>query len=147
MKHTLAVALLTAPLLCTGVAMADTLSPTKTSHEQVSGSIFSRPDAVKGTFAGAPTVDVVTHESADKAFQTGMYKSGPMREELGAPGTPYEEFLYFTAGGVTLTSTDGKVITVKAGESVSIPKGWTGVFETKGYEKIYAIYDAEATKK
>lgn len=147
MKKTLATACFIVPLLCTSLAIADTLKPTKTSHADVAGSIFARADAVKSAPGEPKTVDVVTHESTDKAFQIGMYKSGPMREELSAPGTPYEEFLYFTAGGVTLTSSDGTVMTVKAGESVSIPKGWTGVFETKGYEKIYAIYDVAATQK
>ncbi|MGY2293075.1 cupin domain-containing protein [Pseudomonas sp. SDO528_S397] len=146
MKKNLIVATLMAAGLWTGLAQADVLKPIKTSRADVAGAAFSRPDAVKAVTEGTPTVDVVRYESKDGVFQNGLYKSGPMREALGAPGTAYDEFLYFISGSVTLTSSDGSVMTVGPGESVTLPKGWTGVFETKGYEKIYVIYDAAAKK-
>ena len=46
-----------------------------------------------------------------------------------------------------MPSSDCTVMNVKAGESLTTAKGWTGEFETKGYKKIYAIYDVAATKK
>ena len=40
--------------------------------------------------------------------------------------------MFFLEGSVTLTSADGSVITVNAGEAVTIPKEWMGQWETKG---------------
>jgi len=36
------------------------------------------------------------------------------------------------------------VQTINAGEAVTIPKEWTGIWESEGYEKIYVIYYPEA---
>lgn len=135
-------------VMSVGVAHAEVIKPIKSSRAEIAGTIFKRPDAVKEQVEGTPTVDVVTYTSKDSTFQTGMYKSGPMHEEIkDGPGFPHEEFLYFLSGSVKLTSSDGSSMVVNAGESVTIPKGWTGVFETKGYTKIYVIYDANAAKK
>jgi uncharacterized cupin superfamily protein len=58
---------------------------------------------------------------------------------------PYgvDEFMYFLDGGVTLTSADGTVQRIAAGEAVTIPKEWTGIWETDGYTKIWVIYSAD----
>jgi uncharacterized cupin superfamily protein len=48
--------------------------------------------------------------------------------------------MYFIKGSVTLTSSDGRVQSVEAGEAVTIPKEWTGIWETEGYTKIWVIY-------
>jgi uncharacterized cupin superfamily protein len=50
--------------------------------------------------------------------------------------------MYFVKGGVTLTSVDGDVQVIHAGEAVTIPHDWRGTFDTKGYTKFYAIYSA-----
>jgi uncharacterized cupin superfamily protein len=51
--------------------------------------------------------------------------------------------MYFLEGSVTLTSSDGTVQTIEAGEGVTVPKEWTGIFETDGYTKIWVIYYAD----
>ena len=58
---------------------------------------------------------------------------------------PYggDEFMFFLEGDVTLTSSDGSAITISAGEAVTIPKEWTGRWETDGYRKIWVIYSAD----
>ncbi|MEX3527340.1 MAG: cupin domain-containing protein [Burkholderia sp.] len=96
---------------------------------------------------GNRTSDFTSYTSPDKVFQTGVYQSGPVREEIReAPGTPYTEFLYFLSGGVKLTPSDGTVMQVRAGEAVTLPKGWTGVYESSGYTKLYALYDPSAAE-
>ncbi len=50
--------------------------------------------------------------------------------------------MFFLEGGVTLTSSDGTELVINAGEAVTIPKEWTGVFETDGYTKICVIYSS-----
>ena len=42
--------------------------------------------------------------------------------------------------GVMLTSTDGTVQTINADEALTIPKAWTGVWDTDGYTKFRVFY-------
>jgi uncharacterized cupin superfamily protein len=65
----------------------------------------------------------------------------------GPAGFPYNEFLYFISGSVTLTSSDGSVMVVHAGEAVTLPKGWTGLYDTQGYTKLYVTYNPDDIKK
>ena len=51
-----------------------------------------------------------------------------------------DEFVHFLDSGVKLTSGDGTVQVITAGETVTIPKQWTGIWETDGYTKIWVIY-------
>lgn len=48
---------------------------------------------------------------------------------------------------MTLTSADGSVMVVHAGEAVTLPRGWTGTVDTKGYTKLYATYTPADIKK
>jgi len=90
---------------------------------------------------------VTTFTSTNAAFQTGIYRSGPSHEEINGPnGLPFNEFLYFLSGGVMLTSSDGTVMTVKTGETVTLPKGWIERFDTSGYTKLYAVYSPDDRK-
>ena len=36
-------------------------------------------------------------------------------------------------------------IVVRAGEVVTVPKEWTGIWETDGYTKIWVIYSADGS--
>lgn len=138
-------------LACSMTAMtaqADTIRPLKDSKSDIAGAIFLRKDAVKSNEGGGTTTDVVTFTSNDAAFQTGVFKSGPFHEVTkGPPGYPYNEFMYFISGSVTLTSSDGSVMVVKAGEAVTLPRGWTGHFDTQGYTKMYVTYNPDDIKK
>lgn len=135
-------------VMAAAVAQAETIKPVKESKHEIAGQIFQRPNAVKKTEGGNATTDVTAFTSRDSAFETGMYKSGPAHEEIKGPdGFPYNEFLYFISGGARLTSSDGSVMVVNAGEAVTIPKGWTGHFDTDGYTKMYATYNPDEAKR
>jgi uncharacterized cupin superfamily protein len=73
-----------------------------------------------------------------------MYRSSKTRIEVNEP-YGVDEFMYFLEGSVTLTSADGSVQVVKAGEAVTIPKEWTGIWETDGYTKIWVIYSHDGS--
>lgn len=134
-------------LLLSSTLLAESLPmPVKLSKAQIDGNIFSdrqpvveQHDNERGPFT---TEDVELFLSSDKHFDSGMYRSGANRfvikEAYGV-----DEFMYFLNGGVKLTSANGEVMEINAGDAVTIPKEWTGIWETDGYTKIYVIYSAD----
>lgn len=123
---------------------ADAVHPQKISKEDVAGKIFERDTLIKETKDGKTTLDVTTLKSSDGKFASGMYRAGPSRFEVTKP-YGVDEFMYFIEGGVTLTSSDGDKQVIGAGEAVTIPKEWTGVWETDGYTKIWVIYSEDGS--
>ena len=124
---------------------SEAVHPAKISMEEAKGKIFERDDMSKTTHKdGHVTEDVTTLLSSDGKFSSGMYTSTATRSEINEP-YGVDEFMYFLEGSVTLTSSDGNVMTVNAGEGVTIPKEWTGTWETEGYRKIWVIYSADGS--
>lgn len=123
---------------------ADVVLPSKISAEAMTGVIFERPDMLEQTRNGNTTQDVTTLLSSDKKFASGMYKSGKVRSEIVEP-YGVDEFMYFIAGSVTLTSADGSKQIINAGEAVTIPREWTGIWDTEGYTKIWVIYSEDGS--
>ncbi len=122
----------------------DAVQPEKMSKIDIAGNIFERQDMIELTKDGNTTLDVTTFLSSDKKFGSGVYKSGAVRFEIDDP-YGVDEFMYFIEGGVTLTSADGTVEVISAGDGVTIPKEWTGVWETDGYTKIWVIYSEDGS--
>ena len=119
--------------------------PKKIAKEQIAGKFFSdrkalvqKHESERGEYT---TEDIENFLSVDKKFDSGMYKSGPTRFTIEHYGV--DEFMYFVEGGVTLTSADGTVTEIKAGDAVTIGRDWSGVWESDGYMKIYVIYSAD----
>ena len=113
--------------------------PALLDEAAIDGAVFDRPDVLVIEKNGNTTLDVTSFLSSDKHFSSGMYRSEAVRIDIDEP-YGVDEFMYFLEGGVTLTSSDGTVQTVSAGEAVTIPKEWTGTWETEGYTKIWVIY-------
>ena len=121
-------------------AGGETVRPAKISKSDLGGKIFEGAEVVERTHAdGHVTHTATTLVSSDKSFSSGMYRSGKTRIEV-TEAYGVDEFMYFLEGGVTLTSSDGAELVINAGEAVTVPKEWTGVFETDGYTKIWVIY-------
>ena len=141
MKRSALIILCAAVLGSSAMAASDeTVRPAKISKPELGGQIFERPDVVEQTHAdGHVTQTATSLVSSDRNFSSGMYRSGKTRIEITRP-YGVDEFMYFLEGGVTLTSSDGTELVINAGEAVTIPKEWTGVFETDGYTKIWVIY-------
>ncbi|WP_241505765.1 cupin domain-containing protein [Parahaliea mediterranea] len=137
---TLLTALLGAPL-----ALADdVIKPAEMSKADLAGKLFEHPDTSKTERDNGTVLDVTSLLSSDKKFASGMYQAPASRWEITEP-YGVDEFMYFLEGGVTLTSSDGSVQTIEAGEAVTIPKEWTGVWETEGYTKIWVIYSEDGS--
>ncbi len=141
MKKTVLIILSATVLGSSMMAASDeTVRPAKISKPDIGGKIFERPDVVEQTHAdGHVTQTATSLVSSDKSFSSGMYKSGKTRIEVTQP-YGVDEFMYFLEGGVTLTSSDGTELVINAGDAVTVPREWTGVFETDGYTKIWVIY-------
>jgi uncharacterized cupin superfamily protein len=142
MKHLLT---LVATVVLAQEALAEdkaTSLPAELSQADIAGAIFERSDMTRTQHEdGHVTLDVTSFVSSDQKFSSGMYKSGKTRLEVTEP-YGVDEFMYFLEGSVTLTSSDGSVQTIDAGEGVTIAKEWTGIWETDGYTKIWVIYSA-----
>ncbi len=131
-----------------GPAQVDAVKPVKLSKADLGGAIFNRKDAQKSSEGATKMVDVIGFTSPDKAYQTGVFKSGPSHEVIKGPqGLAYSEFLYFLSGSVKLTSSDGSILNVGTGEAVTLPKGWVGQFDTQGYTKLYVTYSPDEAKE
>jgi uncharacterized cupin superfamily protein len=117
----------------------DQAQPVKISAAQIKGQIFEDYTPVVADHGGNITHDVEAFLSSDKQFDAGMYRSGKVKAEITEP-YGVNEYMHFLEGGVTLTSTDGTVTEIAAGDSVIIPAEWTGTWDTDGYMKIYVIY-------
>ncbi|MDH5618986.1 MAG: cupin domain-containing protein [Gammaproteobacteria bacterium] len=123
----------------------ETVKPAKISKADVAGAIFERPDMIETSHEnGNVTLDVTSLLSSDRKFASGMYRSGKVRFEIDEP-YGVDEFMYFLEGSVTLTSADGSAQVINAGEAVTIPREWTGVWETEGYTKIWVIYSEDGS--
>lgn len=122
----------------------DVVLPAKISSADKAGAIFDRPDTFRTSRGDNTILDVTTLKSSDGKFASGMYRSGKSRFEVEEP-YGVDEFMYFIEGGVTLTSADGSVQVIGAGEAVTIPKEWTGVWDTDGYTKIWVIYSEDGS--
>jgi uncharacterized cupin superfamily protein len=130
---------------CASIAVpADIAHPAKISKSDIAGEIFRRSDVLESVHGSNTTLDVTTQKSSDGRFASGMYKSGKVRSEITEP-YGVDEFMYFIEGGVTLTSADDTVQVIAAGEAVTIPKEWTGTWDTDGYTKIWVIYSEDGS--
>jgi len=144
MKRVLAIVAALAAASLAVSAHHETIVPAKISKEDMSGKIFERPEMIETTHGSNTTLDVTTLLSSDKKFASGMYRSGKVRSEIKEP-YGVDEFMYFIEGGVTLTSSDGSIQVIGAGEAVTIPKEWTGIWDTEGYTKIWVIYSEDGS--
>ena len=116
------------------------------SQAEVQGAAFQRPDVRKVPDNDATALQLDAMKSSDGKYVSGMYKAGPEHYDFSTTGYDYYEFNYVITGSITLTSPNGKVHFIRAGEAVVIPKGWKGKWDSDGYTKLWATYDPDAKK-
>ena len=139
-----AVASLPMMLSIASAAVADAVHPSKLSVTDLEGGAFAYPTTVVTGEGDTEILDFTSLKSSDGKFASGMYKAGPQTFDITEP-YGVDEFMFFLEGSVTLTSADGAVTTVNAGEAVTIPKEWIGRWETTGYRKIWVIYSEDGS--
>jgi ethanolamine utilization protein EutQ len=126
-------------------AAASELQPILIPHAKALSTVFDNPATENREADGGATANRPLLRSSDGKMVAGIYQSGP--SHFTFKSYPVDEFMYFLDGGVTLTSADGVVIRAAAGDAVSIPKGWIGVWDSPAYRKYYVEYLPEAAKK
>ena len=126
-------------MAASALVVAETVHPAKLSTADLTGKAFNNPNTIITETPNGNILDITSLKSSDGKFASGMYKAGKSRFEITEP-YGVDEFMFFLEGSVTLTSDDGSQMTINAGEAVTIPKEWTGVWETEGYRKIWVIY-------
>ena len=126
-------------MAASALVVAETVHPAKLSTADLSGKAFNNPNTIITETPNGNLLDITSLKSSDGKFASGMYKAGKSRFEITEP-YGVDEFMFFLEGSVTLTSDDGSQMTINAGEAVTIPKEWTGIWETEGYRKIWVIY-------
>ena len=141
------ITILVSTIIFVGTAYAyhhnEVIKPSQMTKSDIAGAIYERSDMTKSTTNGNTTLDVTDMLSSDGKFETGMFRSGATKMVIDEP-YGVDEIFYIIEGSITLTSADGSVLTSGAGETLSIPKEWTGIWETDGYSKIWAIYYGES---
>ena len=144
-KITVSIIMIAAAAVAISAHHEKVVVPAKISKHEVAGDIFERDNMIEMKHdSGNVTLDVTTLLSSDKKFASGMYRSGKSYFEATDP-YGVDEFMYFLEGSVKLTSSDGSVQTIHAGEAVTIPKEWTGIWDTEGYTKIWVIYSEDGS--
>ena len=128
-------------MTASSMVVAETVHPAKLSSADLAGKVFDNPKTIVTETPTGNILDITSLKSSDGKFASGMYKAGKARFEITEP-YGVDEFMFFLEGSVTLTSSDGTVTVVNAGEAVTIPKEFTGVWESDGYRKIWVIYSA-----
>ena len=126
------------------LTFADVTHPAKLSVTDLGGAVFDHPTTVTTEQSGQKILDFTSLKSSDGKFASGLYKAGPQVFYITEP-YGVDEFMFFLEGSVILTSSDGRAMTVNAGEAVTIPKEGTGRWETEGYRKIWVIYSEDGS--
>jgi len=126
--------------LCTAFTAqaADGSHPVMMTSEQIAGGIWSDFPPVTQTEDGVTTDDVEVFRTAESDFDAGMWRSDEAHWDIES--YPYNEYFHVLEGSVTLTSADGHVSEIGPGDSVVIPLGWKGRWDSPGVTKIYVVH-------
>jgi uncharacterized cupin superfamily protein len=101
-------------------------------------SLLQSPAAAKKTTEVRTTASMPMFKSDDQKFSSGLFSSSSGHAEFDSYAA--DEFCYIVSGEATVTSADGTATKLKAGDAITIPKGWKGRWDTSGYTKYYVSY-------
>jgi uncharacterized cupin superfamily protein len=128
-----------------GAVLADGHNkPAEMTAEDLAGKLFEHPETLVEENENGVVRDITSLLSSDGKFASGLYSAPASRWVIDEP-YGVDEFMYFLEGSVKLTSSDGTVQVIEAGEAVTIPREWTGIWETDGYRKIWVIYSEDGS--
>ena len=104
-----------AALVCwTGISMgtiAETIHPAKLSSTELTGHAFKNPATIVTETPTGKIHDLTSLKSSDGKFASGMYSAGKSRFDITEP-YGVDEFMFLLEGSATLTSDDGRQMSV-----------------------------------
>ena len=104
-------------------------------------SVLATPDVKTEMKNGQIVKRRQMSQSADKSFQSGICSMQIYSDDIAS--YPVDEFIFALEGKAKLTSADGTVLEVTAGDALFIPKGWKGRWDTNGFKEVYVTYSPE----
>jgi uncharacterized cupin superfamily protein len=75
-----------------------------------------------------------------------VYEAEPAKLKIDEPW-PYDEFIYVLSGKLVLTDARGEVTQFVAGESLVVPKGFTGIWEMQGNFRELVVIEKKAYER
>lgn len=119
---------------------ASQAQPIKLSKSQFDSQIFNNfsPEIAVQKFPEGEltTKKVELFKSDDDKIRFGIFSESAYSYEF-AEAFGNNEYMYFVDGSVTLTSADGTVTNIEAGDAILLPAEWKGIWTTPGYTKVY----------
>jgi uncharacterized protein len=82
-----------------------------------------------------------TWRSDDGTIETGVWECDAGRFQ--ATFSAYGEMIHIVSGELACTGDDGDTFTLRPGDSITFPRGWTGEWDVRSpLRKVYATFTA-----
>ncbi len=124
----------------------DIVLPVKLTKAQIAGGLYDEVETSTNELEWAGGINTTEGAEAfvsdDSRMRMGLFRSDAVTIDRTTPRA-LNEYMHFIEGGARFTAPDGSVFDVTAGESILVPRGWVGLFETDGYLKLYVAYAPE----
>ena len=77
--------------------------------------------------------------SSDGSIETGVWECEPGLSRFEYAGNG--EFIHLLSGSIEVTPDGGETVTLRAGDSMTFPKGWKGTWRiTETMRKVYTVF-------
>ncbi len=119
-----------------------TATTLKIDRDEVAGMVLDE-DAPIPTLDGGTmgTRNRTTWRSDDGTIETGIWECDAGR--FHANFSAYGEMIHIVSGELACTGDDGDTFTLRPGDSITFPRGWTGEWDVRSpLRKVYATFTA-----
>jgi uncharacterized cupin superfamily protein len=125
------------------VALADDdVAPTRLDPEKMAGLGLTAipPDAYQEILVGGELNMRVATLFEGKELRVSIFESTPAKTDHRTRPTDIDEFVYVLSGKLILTEPNGTVHEYLPGDSLVLPKGYTGTWEMQGnYRELVVL--------
>src|SRR5215471_12518762 len=119
----------------------DSVAPVTLDRDKIAGLGLTAipPDAFKDILVGGELNMRVATLFEGKELRVSIFESTPARTNHRKRPTDSDEFVYIVSGKLILTEPNGKAHEYREGDSLVLPKGYTGTWEMQGNYREIAI--------
>jgi uncharacterized cupin superfamily protein len=123
-------------------AQVTTMTVPRIDRDEVLAMALAEGPPIPGIDGGTiGTREQATWRSDDGSVETGVWEcdAGRFRAEFAA----YGELFHVVGGEVECTGDDGSRFTLRPGDAMTFPRGWTGEWHVRSpLRKVYATWQA-----